>query len=194
MKQVTHPAKRLSTSNVFNVTRSLEAEPEAEAAALEAAFPFPASEIESEFRLPLKIKCETLFPISLPLSMCTEILLIRIFAPFSWGLRPPGPPAAPPAPPTPLRLAVTHLLLFLSSSQDSQKVSVELSLRLPTMATRLETCNNEFEILRILLQKNQNKLNLKNHLLSTMKKILTKDNGLIIKGFISIDSQNKDPL
>ena len=62
------------------------------------------------------------------------------------------------------------------------------------MATRLETCNNEFEILRILRQKNQNKLNLKNHLLSTMKKILTKDNGLIIKGFISIDSQNKDPL
>ena len=145
MKQVTQPAKRLSTSNVFNVTRSLEAEPEVEAAALEA-FPFPASEIESEFRLPLKIKCETLFPISLPLSMCTEILLIRIFAPlFSGLLRPPGPTAAP-APPAPLRLAVTHLLLFLSSSQDSQKVSVELSLRLPTMATRLETCNNEFEI------------------------------------------------
>ena len=171
MKQVTQPAKRLSTSKVFNVTRSLEAEPEVEAAALEAAFPFPASEIESEFRLPLKIKCETLFPISLPLSMCTEILLIRIFAPlFSGLLRPPGPPAAPPAPPAPLRLAVTHLLLFLSSSQDSQKVSVELSLRLPTMATRLETCNNEFEILRILRQKNQNKLNLKNHLLSTMNK------------------------
>ena len=167
MKQVTQPAKRLSTSNVFNVTRSLEAEPEAEAAALEATFPFPASDIESEFRLPLKIKCETLFPISLPLSMCTEILLIRIFAPlFSGLLRPPGP-GPPAAPPAPLRLAVTHLLLFLSSSQDSQKVSVELSLRLPTMATRLETCNNEFEIEGFYANYNYNLHNLNNLLITT---------------------------
>ena len=80
---------------------------------------------------PLKVKCETLLPISRPLSICTEMLLTLFL-----GLE---------------MEAEIHLLLFRSSSEDSQKVSVELSLRLPTIATRLETFNSKLQVKSMML-------------------------------------------
>jgi len=44
------------------------------------------------------------------------------------------------------RVAINHLALFLSSSPDSQKVSVELSLRLPIIACRLDTFSSRFAV------------------------------------------------
>ena len=45
--------------------------------------------------------------------------------------------------------AITHLHLFRSSSHDSQNVSVELSLRLATMATRLDTFKSREAVMSI---------------------------------------------